>query len=142
MLDWDFAISSEDSEGDVSDLVPNSQSVLQAVSFQDQNISQNDHPQPSLWQMPEAVDLDKIGLQCSSRLAELNKHETIATHATTSEPIISHSQLLGETIGPHSAKLCKTIGPHSSSPTTRGFKLACLALWHAWHSSVHFVLMK
>jgi hypothetical protein len=84
------AISSADSEGVASDFVPNSQSVLQAVSFQDQNVSQNDHPQPSLWQMPESVNLDKSGLRCLSQLVELNRHETIAILATTSEPIISH----------------------------------------------------
>jgi hypothetical protein len=53
------AISSADSDRVASDLMPNSHSVLGAVSFQEQNASQDDHPQPSLWQMPESVDLNK-----------------------------------------------------------------------------------
>jgi hypothetical protein len=38
------------------------------VSFQDQNASQDDHPWTNEWQMPEPVNLDKSGLQRSSRL--------------------------------------------------------------------------
>ena len=33
----------------------------QVASCQDQNASQDDHPQPSLWQIPESVNLDKSG---------------------------------------------------------------------------------
>jgi hypothetical protein len=50
------AISSTDFEGVASNLMPNFHSVLRAVSFQDQNASQDNHPLPSLWQMPESAN--------------------------------------------------------------------------------------
>jgi hypothetical protein len=37
-------------------------SALQVVSFQDQNISRSDHPQPNEWAVPESVDLHSSGL--------------------------------------------------------------------------------
>ena len=37
-------------------------SALQVVSFQDQNISRSDRPQPNEWAMPESVDLHSSGL--------------------------------------------------------------------------------
>ncbi len=48
-------------------------SALQVVSFQDQNISRSDHPQPNEWAMPESVDLHSSGLRRSSSLAELHR---------------------------------------------------------------------
>jgi hypothetical protein len=56
--------------------------VLQVVTFQDQNASRNDNPQPNEWQMPEPVDLHSSGLQRLSRLAALHSSETIEAHST------------------------------------------------------------
>jgi hypothetical protein len=41
--------------------------------------------------MPESDDLNKSGLCHLSCLVKLHRHETIITHATMSEPIVSHS---------------------------------------------------
>jgi hypothetical protein len=57
-------------------------SVLQVVSFQDQNASGNNNPQPNEWAMPESVDPHKSGLWRSSHLAALHSNETIAAYST------------------------------------------------------------
>jgi hypothetical protein len=112
----------------------------QVVSFQDQNASQDDHPWTNEWQMPEPVDLKRSGLWRSSCLAELHRHETIATHATTmSQSYLTHHfkamrplQLIpqqSETIVPHSTKQSETIKTCSTHQIKQGFKAACLTLF-------------
>ncbi len=66
-------------------------SALRVVSFQDQNISWSDHPQPNEWAMPESVDLHSSGLQRLSRLAALHSSETIEANSTSSETIVPSS---------------------------------------------------
>jgi hypothetical protein len=56
--------------------------MLQVVSFQNQNASGNNNPQPNEWTMPKSVDLHKSGLWRSSCLAALHSNETIADHST------------------------------------------------------------
>jgi hypothetical protein len=74
--------ASPDSQGASIAFIPAHLLVLQVVTFQDQNASRNDNPQPNEWQMPESVNLHSSGLQRSSRLAALNLSETIKAHST------------------------------------------------------------
>ncbi len=68
-------------------------SASRVVSFQDQNISRSDYPQPNEWAMPESVDLQSSGLRRSSRLTALHLSETIEAHSTSSETIVPSSKL-------------------------------------------------
>ncbi len=78
------ASSLKGSEGVLDASMSEHTSVLQVVSFQDQNASGNNNPQPNEWAVPESVDLHKSGLRCSSCLATLHSNETITTHSTLS----------------------------------------------------------
>ncbi len=64
--------ASSDSEGASIAFIPAHLPLSQVVTFQDQNASRNDNPQPNEWQMPESVDLHSSGLRRSSRLAALH----------------------------------------------------------------------
>jgi hypothetical protein len=74
----------EDSEGATAVFTPGHQIVLQVVSVQNQNASENNNLWPIERQMPVPVNLHGSGLQCSSRLAELHLSDTIAAHSTKS----------------------------------------------------------
>ncbi len=74
--------ASLNSEGATIASIPAHLPVLQVVTFQDQNASRNGNPQPNEWQMPESVDLQSSGLQCSSHLVALHSSETIEAHST------------------------------------------------------------
>ncbi len=76
------ASSLEGSEGVLDASTSKHTSMLQVVSFKDQNASANNNPQPNEWAMPESVDLHKNGLRRSSLLAALHLNETIAAHST------------------------------------------------------------
>jgi hypothetical protein len=76
------ASSLRGSEGVLDTSMPEHTSVLQVVSFQDQNASGNNNPQPNEWAMPESVDLHKSGLWRLSRLVALHSNETIVAHST------------------------------------------------------------
>jgi hypothetical protein len=76
------ASSLEGSEGVLDASTSEHTSMLQVVSFQDQNASGNNNPQPNEWAMPESVDLHKSGLRRSSCLVALHSNETIAAYST------------------------------------------------------------
>jgi hypothetical protein len=78
------AVPFEDSEGATAAFTLGHQIMLQVVSFQDQNASENNNPWPIERQMPVPVDLHGSGLQRSSRLVELHSSDTIAAHSTKS----------------------------------------------------------
>jgi hypothetical protein len=78
------AVPFEDSEGATAAFTPGHQIVLQVVSFQDQNASENNNLWPIERQMPVPVDLHGSGLRHLSRLAELHSSDTIAAHSTKS----------------------------------------------------------
>ncbi len=83
-----------------------------------------------------------VSQRCLSWLAELHQNETITTHATKSEPIVSHSPSQNETIATlttksepivaHSPFPFETNGPRSSHQIKWGFKPACLALFSSF----------
>ncbi len=76
------ASSPRGSEGVLDASMPEHTSVSQVISFQDQNASGNNNPQPNELAMPESVDLHKSGLRRLSHLAALHSNETIAAHST------------------------------------------------------------
>jgi hypothetical protein len=76
------ASSLEDFEGVLDATLSEHTSMLQVVSFQDQNASGKNNPQPNEWAMLESVDLHKSGLRRSSHPAALHLNETIAVHST------------------------------------------------------------
>jgi hypothetical protein len=90
------------------------ETLEQVVSFQDQNASHDDYPWTNEWQMPEPIDLDKSELWHSSCLVELHWHETIATHPTTmSQSYLTH-HFRGMRLLQLMPQQSETIVPHST----------------------------